>query len=191
MLNDLQLVKQCQAGDEKALDKLYQLFSARMFGICLRYAKNRMEAEDLLHDGFIRVLGNMKEFRLEGSFEGWLRRVMVTTAINYYRKKISYRETDEISPVHEKKIGCEDILSGLSASELMRYVQELPDGYRMVFNLYIIEGYKHNEIGHMLGISENTSKTQLLKARKALQERLINEGFEVSEVLNPQKHGEE
>ncbi|PLX01008.1 MAG: hypothetical protein C0594_14810 [Marinilabiliales bacterium] len=171
MDNEKKLVMACIRKEAGSLDALYHMFSSRMFGICLRYAGNRMEAEDLLHDGFIKVLGNLKKFRFEGSFDGWMRRLMVNTAINNYRKKsirveqdLDSKETAEI-PLESKQ----DALSELSAGELMELVQNLPEGYRMVFNLYVIEGYKHQEIAQMLDVTESTSKTQLAKARKQLQ----------------------
>ncbi|MCX6258770.1 MAG: sigma-70 family RNA polymerase sigma factor [Bacteroidia bacterium] len=179
MLNDENLVRKCLDNDAKALEQLYRQFSAKMFGICLRYTKNKMEAEDLLHDGFVRVLSNLKEFRFEGSFEGWLRRIMVTTAINYYRKDLTIHmgESDLQTALNVTESG-ENIYSYLSSRELLAYVQALPDGYRLVFNLYAIEGYKHNEIADLLGISENTSKSQLSKARRALQERIYADKYQ-------------
>jgi RNA polymerase sigma-70 factor (ECF subfamily) len=179
MLNDEHLVRKCLANDAKAWEQLYRQFAAKMFGVCLRYGKNRMEAEDLLHDGFLRVINNLPDFRFEGSFEGWLRRIMINTAINYYRKNMAGSAEDADLPVTANlNANGESVFSYLSTQELLKYIQDLPDGYRIVFNLYAIEGFKHHEIGEMLGISENTSKTQLSKARKALQERIIAEKYE-------------
>jgi len=179
MLNDEHLVRKCLANDARAWEQLYKQFAARMFGVCLRYGKNKMEAEDLLHDGFVRVFNNLSEFRFEGSFEGWMRRIMVNTAINYYRKNLADNidETD-LSGASDIKSSGESVFSFLSTQELLGYVNDLPDGYRMIFNLYAIDGFKHHEIGEMLGISENTSKTQLSKARRALQERIFAEKYE-------------
>ncbi|GAB4304919.1 MAG: RNA polymerase sigma factor [Marinilabiliales bacterium] len=143
-----------------------------MFGVCLRYARNYHDAEDLLHDGFIRVMEKLKDFRSEGSFEGWMRKVMVTTAINFYKKHIASHYDVEISEIPKEELMSENTFSYLSTKELLEHIQKLPDGYRIVFNLYVIEGYKHHEIADMLDISENTSKSQLLKARRSLMKSL-------------------
>lgn len=150
-----------------------------MYGICLRFTKNTMDAEDLLHDGFIKVLTNLSNFKHEGSFEGWMRRLMVNTAINHYRRKSSHSEQDfETSGVEYTEFDNSDVLKTLAADELLKLVQALPDGYRMVFNLYVIEGYKHQEIAQMLGVTENTSKSQLAKARRHLQDAVKKLNYE-------------
>lgn len=172
MLDDKRLIKKCLRNERFAFEELYKRFSAKMFGLCLRYARNYHDAEDLLHDGFIRVIERLKDFRSEGSFEGWMRKVMVTTAINYYRKNIAGHYDVDIADIPQEDILVENIYSYLSTKELMDYVQKLPDGYRMVFNLYVIEGYKHHEIAEIMNISENTSKSQLMKARRCLMKSL-------------------
>jgi len=176
MLTEKHLVKQCLKNNAKAKHQLYQLHEEMMFGVCMRYAKNRMEAEDMLHDGFIRVLNNLSQFRCDGPIAAWIRRVIVNNCLNHIRSSKNNVE-DDIDNVHYGKFdinSSEDVHDDISAKELLLMIQELPHGYRTVFNLYAIEGYKHKEIGEMLGISENTSKTQLAKARKALQDK-INE----------------
>jgi RNA polymerase sigma-70 factor (ECF subfamily) len=143
-----------------------------MFGICLRYAKNQMEAEDVLQEGFIKVFRYLKDYRNDGSLEGWIRRTMVNTAINFYKKRIKYQKDlslDQTEPINTDE---ESAIDKLSAKELLELIRQLPDGYRMVFNLNVIEGYTHKEIGEMLNISENTSKSQLSRARNVLQEKL-------------------
>lgn len=170
---DQKLVSSCLSGKNEGLEELYRRFSGKMFGICLRFTKNNMEAEDLLHDGFIKVLDNLKHFRNEGPLEGWMRRLMVNTAINLFRrKKSSGKFNADIDEGYYLEAEGTDIVSGLSAEELLGLVRDLPEGYRMVFNLYAIEGYKHQEIALMLGISENTSKSQFMKARRYLQVRI-------------------
>lgn len=174
MLDEKQLVKQCLKNNAKAKHQLYQLYEEMMFGVCMRYAKNRMEAEDMLHDGFIRVLNNLSQFRSEGPLGAWVRRVVVNNCLNHIRSNKSSME-DDIDNIHHGKFDVgtsEDVHNEISAKELLLMIQELPVGYRTIFNLYAIEGYKHKEIGEMLGISENTSKTQLAKARKALQDKI-------------------
>lgn len=169
---DEDFIERCLGNDPKSQGELYKHYAPKMFGICLRYAKNQMEAEDVLQDGFIKVFRYLKDYRNEGSLEGWIRRTMVNTAINYYKKKIKYQKDvslDQTEPINRDEESAIDVLS---AKELLGVIRELPDGYRMVFNLNVIEGYTHKEIGKMLNISENTSKSQLSRARGVLQEKL-------------------
>ncbi|MFH2095451.1 MAG: sigma-70 family RNA polymerase sigma factor [Bacteroidota bacterium] len=178
MLDEKKLIKKCLEKSEAALEELYNRFSARLFGVCLRYARNYQDAEDLLHEGFIRVLDRMKDYRAEGSLEGWMRRVMVTTAINYYHKNWADHYDVELSEVPAEDQMYEDTFSYLSTKELLDHIRQLPDGYRIVFNLYVVEGYRHNEIAGMLSISENTSKSQLMKARNYLMKRIKEDAYE-------------
>ncbi|MBN2681635.1 MAG: sigma-70 family RNA polymerase sigma factor [Bacteroidales bacterium] len=175
MQNEKELIKKCLKRDERAMEELYKFFSPKLFGICLRYTKNRMEAEDLLHDGFIRILNNLENYRHEGSFQGWVCKIMVTSAINYYHKNLARNHDADLEDVVNEELMEDDISSFISHNELLEMIRKLPDGYRMVFNMFAIEGYSHKEIGDMLGVSENTSKTQLLKARKALQNMIFTE----------------
>ena len=145
-----------------------------MYAVCLRYARHQLEAQDLLQEGFIRVFGKLDAFRMEGSLEGWVRRIMVHTCINHYRKKAFQNERFGLEHLPEGVVEA-TVLDGLGQAELMRLVGELPDGYRMVFNLFAIEGYAHKDIGEMLGISENTSKSQFMKARAYLRKLLPKE----------------
>lgn len=173
MLNEKQLVEQCISNNKGALDELYHRYSPLLFGICLRYTRNQHEAEDLLHDGFIRILENLKSFRQQGSFEGWLRRIMVTSAINHYRKNKQRNTEQELTEYRLNDWSIDPVMDDLSLNELLEVIRELPEGYQVVFNLHVIEGYKHREIGEMLNISENTSKSQFMKARLTLQQRII------------------
>ena len=171
---DDNFIERCLDNNSKAQEELYKHFAPKMFGICLRYAKNQMEAEDVLQEGFIKVFRYLKDYRSEGSLEGWIRRTMVNTAINFYKKKTKYQKEislDQTEPISNEE---ESAIDKLSAKELLDMIRELPDGYRMVFNLNVIEGYTHKEIGVMLNISENTSKSQLSRARGVLQEKLKN-----------------
>jgi len=133
-----------------------------------------MEAEDILQDGFIKVFLNLKNYRYEGSLEGWIRRTMVNTAINHYKKNLKTLKELDIQELEVRDHKVEDVLDKMSAKEILEYVQELPPGYRIVFNLNVIEGYTHKKIGEMLNISENTSKSQLFRAKNALQKKIIN-----------------
>jgi RNA polymerase sigma-70 factor (ECF subfamily) len=141
-----------------------------MMGVCMRYATNRTDAEDILQMGFVKMFQKMDEFKNTGSFEGWVRRIMVNTAIELYRKNVRLLNTVELDGVIE--VDDVNALNQLAVKDLMHLVQNLPDGYRMVFNLYAIEGYSHKEIAEQLGISEGGSKSQLSRARIYLQEKI-------------------
>jgi RNA polymerase sigma-70 factor (ECF subfamily) len=143
-----------------------------MYGICLRFAGNEMEADDILQEGFIKVITKIKDFRNEGSFEGWIRRTIINTAINYYRRNLRYSKFQDIDDCDVPNNSDETIFDKLSREELVQLIQELPNGYRTVFNLNVLEGYTHKEIGQMLNISDNTSKSQLTRARSILQKKV-------------------
>jgi RNA polymerase sigma factor (sigma-70 family) len=150
---------------------LYQRFSSKMYAVCLRYASNADDAQDLLQEGFIKVFRNLAKFRKEGSFEGWIRRVFVNTAIEHYRKKVNL---NSIGDREEQTIADTslNILDQLGEQDIIQLVQELAPGYRSVFNMYVIEGYSHKEIGEIMGISEGTSKSQLARAKAILQKKV-------------------
>ena len=172
MYTDRELIERCLANDPKAQEFFYKRFSRRMYGMCLRFARNTLEADDILQEGFIKVFTYLKDFRQDGSLEGWIRRTIINTAINYYHSKENEWKETSIDKAEAYQNGSDDIIGKISAEDLLKIIQELPKGYRMVFNLYVIEGYNHQEIAEMLKISENTSKSQLSRARVALQERL-------------------
>lgn len=173
MLTEEKLIELCLAGDARAQRELYQRFAAKMWVVCLRFAKDRMTAEDILQEGFVRVFGKLEQYTFEGSFEGWIRRIMINTAINYYRKNLMNASLElSFEDVFSNQATPEDAVAKLSAKELLDVVQELPEGYRIIFNLYAIDGYTHKEIGEIMGISESTSKTQYMRARVSLQERI-------------------
>ncbi|MAC96252.1 MAG: RNA polymerase subunit sigma-24 [Flavobacteriales bacterium] len=167
-MDEKKLIQACIKEDKSAQKALYDLFSAKMYFVCLRYARHEAEAQDILQDAFIKVFDKLDSFRFNGSFEGWVRRIMVNTALNYCRKSTYKYENIGIEDYQDKVVNSKAI-SRLSEQELLGIIQQLPDGYRMVFNLYIIEGYSHKEIAEMLSISENTSRSQLAKARKWVQ----------------------
>ncbi|WEK35411.1 MAG: sigma-70 family RNA polymerase sigma factor [Candidatus Pseudobacter hemicellulosilyticus] len=153
-------------------EELYRRFSPKMYAVCLRYANNPNDAQDLLQEGFIKVFRNLHRFRAEGSFEGWMRRVFVNTSIEHYRKKSAHLAT--VSEKEENTIEDMDVtaLDQLAEKDIVAIIQELSPGYRTVFNLYVVEGYSHKEIGEMLGISEGTSKSQLARAKGILQKKI-------------------
>lgn len=163
------LIKGCMEGNRRMQEELYNRFSSRMYAVCLRYAGNAEEAEDILQEGFIKVFKKLDSFRNEGSFEGWIRRIFVNTAIEHFRRK------RYLMPVTEKEENTiegkyNSVLDDLGAKDILALVQELSPGYRTVFNMYVVEGYTHKEIADMLGISEGTSKSQLSRAKVILQD---------------------
>ncbi len=162
----------CIKGDGNAQNELYRRYAPKLWGVCLRYAKNRMSAEDILQEGFIRIFTYLDKFENKGSFEGWMRRTMVNTAINYYKKFLSTSREAEYHEYMSGKTLAADALSSMSHQELLKLIQQMPNGYRTVFNLYIIEGYSHKDIAEKLNISENTSKSQLSRARGFLQAKI-------------------
>jgi RNA polymerase sigma factor (sigma-70 family) len=168
-ITESDLIQGCINGERRMQEELYRRFAPKMYGVCLRYAGKSDEAEDILQEGFIKIFKKLSTFRGEGSFEGWVRRVFVNTSIEHFRRKIY------LQPVTEKEEGTIEgkylsVLDSLAAKDIMKLVQEISPGYRTVFNLYVVEGYTHKEIGDMLGISEGTSKSQLSRAKVILQD---------------------
>jgi RNA polymerase sigma factor (sigma-70 family) len=166
------LLEGCRKGDRKAQENLYKTLASRMMGVCMRYAKDTFEAEDVLQMGFVKVFQKVSEFRGEGSFEGWIRRIMVNTAIESYRKNLRNLNVVDIDEVYDQPQSTFD-MSGLELKDLLKLVQQLSNGYRLVFNMYVIEGYSHKEIAGQLGITEGASKSQLSRARAILKEKII------------------
>ena len=149
--------------------ELYERYASKMYGVCLRYAGNAQEAEDILQEGFIKVFNKIGSYRGEGSFEGWIRRIFVNTAIEHYRKKIYLQPITEYEEdtVEGKYL---TVLDSLAEKDIIQLVQQLSPGYRTVFNMYVVEGYTHKQIAESLGISEGTSKSQLSRAKLILQD---------------------
>lgn len=155
-------------------------------GVCLRYAKNQAEAEDILQDGFVKVFSNMHKFQPYGSFEGWVRRIFVNTAIEYYRQRRRFMINDIELENQDFEFG-DDVVDKMAAEEIIALIKDMPDGYRMVFNMYAIEGYSHKEIADELGISVGTSKSQYSRARSYLQKQMAE--IEKKETVNLRLHG--
>ncbi len=166
------LLEGCKRGERKAQESLYKTLASKMMGVCMRYAKDSYEAEDILQIGFVKVFQKVSEFRGDGSFEGWIRRIMVNTAIESYRKNLRSLNVVDIDDVHDQPQSTFD-MSGLELKDLMKLVQALSNGYRLVFNMYVIEGFSHKEIAEQLGISEGASKSQLSRARSILKEKIL------------------
>ena len=167
-------LKACVQRKEWAQKKLYEDQYSTMMGVCLRYSNNKEDALDILHEGFIKVFKNIKKFQPGTSLSAWIRRIMVNTAIDFYRKNIR-RRTEDLDQAYQISSNDVDAVSQFTEKEILAAVQKLTPAYRTVFNLYIIEGYSHREIGEKLGITESTSRSNLVKARGKLQAALIKQ----------------
>jgi RNA polymerase sigma-70 factor (ECF subfamily) len=175
--NDQELVSGVLRGSPAHQTALYRQYSVPMFRVLLRFARDKSEAEDMLQDGFVRVFRDMNQFRGEGALGGWIRRIMVNTALSHLRKQRDFvRDVPDFNVFESKFHTEEDFASNLDAETLMKYLQRLPPGYRAVFNLYAIEGFSHEEIAEQLGISIGTSKSQLFKAREFLK-KILDKSF--------------
>lgn len=169
---EIEWIEGCKRQEAQAQKHLYEHFAGKMFALCCRYIPSKMEAEDVLVIAFTKLFERIDQYKGEGSFEGWIRRIMVNESLSYLRKyKNMYLETEIEAADREPDYKTLD--SQLEAEDLMKMVNELPTGYRMVFNMYAIDGYSHKEIAEQLGISENTSKSQLSRARALLQKNLM------------------
>ena len=173
------LIKKAIDNNREAQQQLFEQYSPKMLGVCRQYVKDLHHAEDLLLQGFLKVFTNLHKFKHEGSFEGWIRRIMVNTCISYLRKKNLVDLSDEDFIFNQEAT---ESLENTSVEDIQKLIDKLPDGYKMVFNLFAIEGYKHSEIAEQLGISVSTSKSQLFKARKLLQENYIRMNKTVHEI---------
>jgi RNA polymerase sigma-70 factor (ECF subfamily) len=171
-MSEKQLIEGCLKGDRKSQKELYDLYSRKMMGVCLRYVGDRETARDLLQDGFVRVFTSLNTYTAAGTLDGWIRTVFVNNALEYLRKRDILRGSTDIESMHEVLEDEETAISKISAGELMELVQSLPDGFKAVFNLCAIEGYSHKEIAEKLHITESTSRSQYVRARKWLQERI-------------------
>ena len=170
-------------GDRKAQTLLYKKHSPKMFGICMRYAKNNTDAEDILQEGFIKVFRYLNDYRGDGSFEGWMRRIMITTSLNFYKKKNLLKNDIDLDRLKINLSSSPEAISNMTMDELLSLIQKLPSGYRTVFNLNTIEGYTHQEISELLNISINTSKSQLSRAKSSLKSKLAKLLAVESELL--------
>jgi len=167
------IIKGCIAGNRRDQELLYRRHAPRLYAVCLQYSDNDEEARDILQDGFIKIFENLINFKNEGSFEGWMRRIIVNTALEKYRSRHNLYRVDDIDLIPEPDADPDnEDYSGLEAIDLLNIIRELPPKYRMVFNLYAIEGYAHKEISRMMKISEGTSKSNLSRARLILQKKV-------------------
>ena len=181
--DEQELINGCRRRDRAAQKRLYDTFSAKMFALCCRYVKDSMEAEDVLIGAFTKILDKIDQYKNEGSFEGWIRRIVVNESLTYLRRNRNmYLELELEAANYEPDY--QTISDHLEAEDLLKMIGELPSGYRIVFNLYAIDGYSHKEIAEQLGISENTSKSQLSRARTYLQKLLMDNDWNT----NQQRH---
>jgi RNA polymerase sigma-70 factor (ECF subfamily) len=169
-MDELELIAGCKRGELWARKKIYELYASAMMSVCMRYINNKETAKDLLQDGFIKVFTKIDTYSGFGSFKGWIRRVFVTTALEYLRRNDALRVSSDIDGFNDTIENMEaSVVDQLSADDILACIAELPNGYRIVFNLYAIEGYSHSEIADMLNINESTSRSQFIRARKVLQ----------------------
>ncbi|MBF6607828.1 MAG: sigma-70 family RNA polymerase sigma factor [Flavobacterium sp.] len=173
-----QLINDCKRKDAKAQEQLYRLFSSKLFAVCLKYSRNYAEAQDNLQDGFLIIFEKVGQFTFKGSFEGWMKRIMVNNVMQQYRN-VSFLELVNNEVADEVEIDIDD--DAISLEYLMKIIQDLPDRYRLVFTLYVIDGYSHKEISEMLNIATGTTKSNLARARMILKEKI--EQYNASQTL--------
>ena len=164
------LINQCAQNNKNAQEEIYRLFAGKLYGLCLKYSRNKEEAEDNLQDGFITIFKKIKQFNHSGSFEGWMKRIIINTALQKYRQKSVLNLVHEDSISEEVTVDVEE--ENVSLDYLLGLIQELPNQYRMVFNLYVLDGYSHKEVAKALHISEGTSKSNLSRARNILRKKI-------------------
>ncbi|MGN1211681.1 MAG: RNA polymerase sigma factor [Candidatus Cryptobacteroides sp.] len=167
-----QLIELCLKGNKVAQKSLYDTLAPTMFAVCIRYAGDRIVAEDLLQDGFVTLFSKLDSYKGDGSFEGWARRIFINTCLMYLRKKDALKMSDELEEARNISSEMSTQIEDIGYKELMKLITTLPDGFRTVFNLYVIEGLSHKEIANMLNITETTSRTQLSRARSWLQNKI-------------------
>ena len=174
MQKEKDIIDGCLSGSRRDQELLYRRYAPKLYAVSLQYAGNTEEARDVLQEGFIKIFDNLSRYNHEGSFEGWMRRIIVNTSLERYRNRYYLSRVDDIDDVPEPEAEPDTSdFAGLEAYDLLNMIMELPPKYRMVFNLYAIEGYTHKEIGEMLGISEGTSKSNLSRARFILQKKVV------------------
>lgn len=172
-----ELISGCKKGDRKSQELLYKQYSGILFGICLKYSRNKVEAEDNLHDSFMTIYDKIGQYKAKGSFEGWMKRIAINTVLQKYRKE---QHLNLVNDNVSEEIDLDVTYGDVSLQTLLRYIQELPNKYRLTFNLYVLDGYSHKEISEMLGTSLGTSKSNLARARVILREKLKKENINIA-----------
>ena len=171
-MEEVTLIKQCIDGNPRAQKALFDMFAPKMLSVCMRYVKDKMRAEDVLQDALVKIYSKLPEYKFEGVFEGWIRRIVVNTCLDQLRKDQKFHKEILVEEVSYRIEQHEFIAEKLMADDLMKLIQSMPDGYRVVFNMFAIEGYSHQEIAKELGVTESTSKSQYLRARAYLKDRI-------------------
>ncbi len=177
-MDDSSLIEKCRAGDQRAQRELFEKYAPKMLGVCLRYAKNKEQAEDVLQEGFIKVYTKLEHYQSKGSLEGWIRRIMVNTSLDHIRKNVKFQGDRSVEDVGFKLEQNTFNSDQLFEEDLLKLINAMPPGYKVVFNMFAIEGYSHKEIAEELGVSENTSKSQYSRARAYLKAKLEELGIE-------------
>ncbi|MEM8999130.1 MAG: sigma-70 family RNA polymerase sigma factor [Bacteroidota bacterium] len=172
-----ELIDNCKKSKIKAQEELYRRYSGILFGICLKYSRNKTEAEDNLHDSFMTIYDKIDQFHFKGSFEGWIKRITVNTVLQKYRKE---QYLNVVSENLGEEIEVNEVPPQISLSTLLGYIQELPNKYRLTFNLYVLDGYTHREISEMLGTTAGTSKSNLARAKMILREKIEKENINIA-----------
>lgn len=175
MMSDEELVQRCVRKEAQAQEYLFKTFSSRMLGICTRYSDSIEEAEDIMQEGFIKIFHKLDTFKHNGSLEGWMKRIMINTALDLFRKNKNFKYTIDIETIEYTAETNQHVLESMGAKDLLKIIKAMPKGFRTIFNLYAIEGYAHKEIANMLEITESTSKSQYSRARAYLQKILLTE----------------
>ncbi len=176
-MNLEELINKCKKGDRSAQEILYRKYSDVLYGICLKYSRNKTEAEDNLHDSFMTIYDKVGQFKFKGSFEGWLKRITVNTVLQKYRKE-TYLQV--VNDNIREEVDEQYPFDGISLQTLLRHIQELPNKYRLTFNMYVLDGFTHKEISEQLGTSPGTSKSNLARARMILKEKLKKENINIA-----------
>jgi len=177
-LTESALVHAMKAGNVSAFNQIYKKYVNYFFTIAMRYSNDSAEAEDYVQEAFVRIYRNINSFNFQGSFEGWMKRILINHCLNGIKKKNPLKNSLDIADCHSGKVGISvDAIDGINTQDILKAIQTLPNGYRTVLNMYVIEGYSHREIGEALGISESSSRSQLTKARLKLKRILINSGL--------------
>jgi len=174
-----ELIHNCKRGDRKAQEQLYKNYAQLLFGICLKYSRNKAEAEDNLHDSFMTIYEKIGQYKFKGSFEGWIKRVTVNTVLQKYRKE-EYLKVVTENVAEESEIDSDTEFLDIDLPTLLRYIQELPNKYRLTFNMYVLDGFTHKEISEKLGTSEGTSKSNLARARVILKEKIKKKNINIA-----------
>ena len=171
------LIQNCKRGDRKAQEQLYRQYSRILFGICLKYSRNKTEAEDNLHDSFMTIYNKIGQYKYKGSFEGWMKRITVNTVLQKYRKE---EYLNVVSENMEEEVEEDTGFIDIDLHTLLGYIQELPNKYRLTFNMYVLDGYSHKEISEQLGTSAGTSKSNLARARSILKEKIKKKNVNIA-----------